>query len=230
MDWVAASFGTNSTLSSVWSRCVRGTLSEYSMHQTISILVYVDLYLYWNRVFAWNVFLPSLSVMPSLILRISEAASDQASTWGKVGWFKEWKPANELWWNKILFQPRRSSIEWWFQWGRSYCTTLRRWWSTFILIVSAVCNLCIVITSFHWSWPLHFLHARQAGGALHVQRGLRGCTGRHQDHLHQHSFLARSHQLPGKYPQPDIWNYLQWLRWSFWGSSLWSSWATLCWF
>ena len=122
--------------------CQRDTFWIFNAPNNSHLGFFVDLYFYWNHVVAWNFFLPSLSVKPaSLILRISEAASDQASTWGKVGWFKEWKPANELWWNKILFQPRRSSIEWWFQWGRSYSITLRRWWSTFVLIVSAVCNL-----------------------------------------------------------------------------------------
>ena len=83
--------------------CQRDTFWIFNAPNNSHLGFFVDLYFYWNHVVAWNFFLPSLSVKPaSLILRISEAASDQASTWGKVGWFKEWKPANELWWNKKI--------------------------------------------------------------------------------------------------------------------------------
>ena len=80
--------------------CQRDTFWIFNAPNNSHLGFFVDLYFYWNYVVAWNVFLPSLSLKPSLILRISEVASDQASTWGKVGWWKEWKPANELWWNK----------------------------------------------------------------------------------------------------------------------------------
>ena len=55
-----------------------------------------------------------------LLIRLSEAASDQASAWGKVVW-----PIREINW-----MIRRLSTGWWFQSGRSYCTTRRRRCST----------------------------------------------------------------------------------------------------
>ena len=91
MDWLTQSFGVNSTLSSVWARSCSFMHLEIGKDEGkssphYSFAHFVELYPHTMYSIKRLLLKTSLDASECLriLLRISEAANDQASAWGKV--------------------------------------------------------------------------------------------------------------------------------------------------